>query len=200
MTASFKPAPLLLALALLGSAAATTAQEPVLREGQVTEKSLIDALAPASAASGAAGESAPRMRGFKPMIRPTAALAGTAATAATGTAGAGRASILVTFVTDSAALTPQAKRALDVLASALKSEQLAGKHFEIQGNADPRGSEAHNLQLSQERAEAVRAYLVSQQGLRADRLTAVGKGSTELMNPNDPAAPENRRVTIVAQP
>ncbi|MDE2146372.1 MAG: OmpA family protein [Burkholderiales bacterium] len=199
MTALPKPAPLLLALTLLGAALAASAQEPVLREGQVTEKSLIDALAPASAASGASGENAPRMRGFKPMIRPAAALAGTAATAAMG-AGSGRASILVTFVTDSAALTPRAKGALDVLASALKSEQLAGKRFEIQGNADPRGSEAHNLQLSQERAEAVRDYLVSQHGLSADRLSAVGKGSTELMNPNDPAAPENRRVTIVAQP
>jgi outer membrane protein OmpA-like peptidoglycan-associated protein len=178
-----------LSLCLAGPAA--QAQEKVLKESQVTEQSLIDALAPGEAAS-----SSPRTRGFRPAVRPGAAVAGTAATAASP----GRASILVTFVTDSAALTPHAKSALEVLAAAMKSERLASRHFVIEGHADPRGSDEHNMKLSQERAESVLAFLVTQQGLSAERLEAVGKGATALMNPNDPAAPENRRVTIVAQP
>ena len=87
-----------------------------------------------------------------------------------------------------------------MLAGAMKSDRLASTRFTIEGHADPRGNDEHNLKLSQARAEAVRSYLLSQHGLAAERVNAVGKGSSALMNPSDPAAPENRRVTIVAQP
>ena len=70
----------------------------------------------------------------------------------------------------------------------------------IEGHADPRGSEEANLKLSQARAESVREYLLASHGVAAERVTAVGKGSSALMKPNEPAAPENRRVTIVANP
>lgn len=198
-----------LALAALLAAGPAAAQEKVLREGQVTEQALIDALTPKApaaapeatdaadpeaAASGAEGK--PRTRGFRPAIRPVAAVAGTAAAAAQPS----RASILVTFVTDSAALTPRAKSALDVLAGAMKSEKLASVKFTIEGHADPTGTEERNMKLSLARAESVRAYLMSQHGLAAERVNAIGKGSTALMNTADPSAPENRRVTIVAQP
>ena len=179
----------------------TQAQEKVLREGQVTQQALIDALspaaAPAEAASAAEAENGGvRTRGFRPMVRPAAAVAGTAATSAQPA----RASILVTFVTNSADLTASAKGALDVLAAAMKSDKLASVKFTIEGHADPRGSEELNLKLSQARADSVRAYLVGSHGLAAERVNAVGKGSSALMKPSEPAAPENRRVTIVAQP
>ena len=181
--------------ALLAVGGAQAQQERVMREGQVTQQALIDALAPAAAAS-APAEDQPRTRSWKPGVRPAAAAAGTAAAAAQPA----RASILVTFVTSSADLTGDAKRALDVLAAAMKSEKLASVKFTIEGHADPRGNEEHNLKLSQSRAESVRAYLTSSHGLAADRISAVGKGSSALMNPSEPAAPENRRVTIVANP
>jgi OmpA-OmpF porin, OOP family len=190
----------MLALAALLAVGQAQAQEKVMREGQVTEQSLIDALTPAAApapedaASGADGQA--RTRGFRPAVRPAATAAGTAATAAAPA----RASILVTFVTDSAELTPRAKSALDVLAGAMKSEKLASVKFTIEGHADPRGGDEHNMKLSQARADSVRNYLTTQHGLSAERINAVGKGSTALMNTADPAAPENRRVTIVAQP
>ena len=106
----------------------------------------------------------------------------------------------MTFVTGSADLTPDARRALDVLAGAMKSDRLAAVRFTIEGHADPRGSEELNLKLSQARAESVRRYLTASQGLAPERIEAVGKGSSALMNASEPAAPENRRVTIVAQP
>jgi len=42
-------------------------------------------------------------------------------------------------------------------------------------------------------------YLVAAQGIAADRLSPVGKGSAELLNTERPDAPENRRVTIVTK-
>lgn len=193
------PAVLVVAAALLAGAA--HAQERVLREGQVTRQALIDALTPVAPAATAASaaeaddDGAPRSRGFRPAVRPPVV-----ATTAAAAAQPARASILVTFVTDSARLTPSARSALDVLAAAMKSERLASVKFTIEGHADPRGSEEQNMRLSQARADSVRAYLVGPQGLAAERVNAVGKGSSALMKPGEPAAPENRRVTIVAQP
>lgn len=183
-----------MAAAVLGTPA--FAQERVLREGQVTERALVDALTPPQAAS--APEDGVRTRSFRPAVRP-AATAGATAAAGAAAGQAGRASILVTFVTDKADLTAPARGALDVLAAAMKSDRLAGVRFTIEGHADPRGSEEHNMKLSQARAEAVRAYLISRHGLDASRVDAVGKGSSNLMNKTNIAAPENRRVTIVSQ-
>lgn len=181
-------------LAAMLSTHAALAQEKVLREAQVTQQALIEALSPAAAASEAESD-APRTRSFRPAAR----VAGTAAASAQP-GQAARASILVTFVTNSADLTGGAKNALDVLAGAMKSEKLASVKFTIEGHADPRGGDELNMKLSQARADSVRGYLMSQHGLQAERVNAVGKGSSALMNPSEPAAPENRRVTIVAQP
>mgnify|MGYP000745263475 CR=1 FL=1 len=197
-----------LALAVMLATAAVHAQdrakdkpqETVLREGQVTQQALIDALTPqvqpVDDAASAAENNGVRTRGFRPAVRPVAAVAGAAAAAAQPA----RASILVTFVTNSADLTSGAKSTLDVLAAAMKSEKLAAVKFTIEGHADPRGSEELNLKLSQARAESVRTYLTSAHGLAGERVNAVGKGSSALMKPSEPAAPENRRVTIIAQP
>jgi outer membrane protein OmpA-like peptidoglycan-associated protein len=54
------------------------------------------------------------------------------------------------------------------------------------------------MKLSQERAESVKRYLVTQ-GIAEDRLVAEGRGDREPMLPAEPAAPENRRVTFVTQ-
>lgn len=181
-------------------AAPALAQEKVLREGQVTEKALVDALTPPAAAASAPEEGGVRTRGFRPAVRPAAAAVGT--TAAAGAVAAhpsGKASILVTFVTDSAELTPRAREALDVLAGAMKSDRLAGVRFTIEGHADPRGGDEHNLKLSTARASTVREYLIARHGLAADRIDAVGMGSSMLLNTADIAAPENRRVTIVSK-
>lgn len=193
MKLRFKFASLALAAAL-AAAGTAQAQDKVLREGQVTQQGLIDALTPAAPAeaASAAEEGGMRTRSFRPAVR----VSGTAAAAAQPA----RANILVTFVTNSADLTAPAKKALDVLAAAMKSDKLAAVKFTIEGHADPRGSEEANLKLSQARAESVREYLLASHGLAAERISAVGKGSSALMKPSEPAAPENRRVTIVANP
>ncbi|MDO9073759.1 MAG: OmpA family protein [Rubrivivax sp.] len=186
----------LLAIASVFAVGSAQAQEKVLREGQVTQEALIDALSPAASAAEDGGAGGVRTRSFRPSARPAGAVAGTAAASARPA----RASILVTFVTNSADLTAGARSALDVLAAAMKSDKLASVKFVIEGHADPRGGDELNLRLSQARADSVLAYLTSTHGLSAERVKAVGRGSSALMNPSEPAAPENRRVTIVAQP
>lgn len=180
--------PHLLMALLVGACVAgpLQAQEKVMSEAQVTEQGLIEALTPRP------GDGAPS-RSFRPGVAGAAAAAAAVAPPA-------RAGILVTFVINSAELTAGARQALDVLAAAMKSEKLAKVHFTIEGHADPRGSDELNLRLSQARADSVRAYLMASHGLNAQRVDAVGKGSTALLKPADPTAPENRRVSIVARP
>jgi len=170
-----------------GAAFNAQAQSEVLKGSQVTESALIEALAiegPA-AASGAT-------RGFRPGVRPPGADGKAAPPAA-----AGKASLLITFATDSSDLTGESQGLLDKLARALQSDTLAGFSFRVEGHSDARGDAAHNLALSQRRAEAVAAYLEKAHGILPERLNAVGKGSSEPLNTARIDAPENRRVTIV---
>ena len=68
----------------------------------------------------------------------------------------------------------------------------------IEGHTDSDGSDAHNLDLSDRRANAVQRYLVDK-GVSGTRLQAVGYGETRPVQPNDSAANKelNRRVEFV---
>lgn len=177
--------------ALFAVATTVFAQDKPLREDQVTEAGLVEALGGALD-DHARSANGIRTRGFKPVQAPAGKSAG-----APGRTG--RAPLLITFVPDSADLMPSAKAALDVVARALRSEKLAAATFRIEGHADPRGGEDHNLRLSTRRAESVVDYLVREHGIASERLQAIGKGASELLNRADKLAPENRRVTIVVR-
>ena len=111
--------------------------------------------------------------------------------------GPAKQSILITFETNSTELTPEARRSLDVVGEALNDQQLIEYKFIIEGHADPRGSAEWNQTLSEGRADSVRQYLVQSARVADARLQTVGKGAREPLNEADPAAPENRRVTII---
>jgi outer membrane protein OmpA-like peptidoglycan-associated protein len=66
----------------------------------------------------------------------------------------------------------------------------------IEGHTDDRGSDTYNLDLSQRRAESVRAYLIEKGGVSERRLDAVGFGETRPIKSNDDSAGRamNRRV------
>jgi outer membrane protein OmpA-like peptidoglycan-associated protein len=68
----------------------------------------------------------------------------------------------------------------------------------VQGHTDSTGPEEHNQRLSERRADAVRAVLVSR-GVRADRITSVGLGENDPIASNGSAGgrQQNRRVDIV---
>jgi outer membrane protein OmpA-like peptidoglycan-associated protein len=105
-------------------------------------------------------------------------------------------SLLIQFDFNSAKVKPESQQALSNLAQALQSKELQDAKFAVEGHTDAKGRADYNLKLSQQRADAVRAYLASN-GVQDSRLAAVGKGSTELANAADPQAAENRRVRIV---
>lgn len=101
----------------------------------------------------------------------------------------------VNFITDSAELTPESKDTLDRTVASLK--RWPKVRVEIGGHTDAVADDAYNLQLSQRRAESVRAYLI-RAGIAADRLEAKGYGETRPIAPNDTEAgrARNRRVEL----
>ena len=184
-----------LALLLLAALpTATVAQQNILRGSDITESALIEALTPPAAMDmegTSPGNATPgvRTRSIKIMREQPASPGKQVAKKA-------QASLLITFQTNSAELRDDAKSSLDVVGKALQADSLAKFDFAIEGHADPRGGDALNYRLSQARAESVMDYLVGTHGIDRARLKAQGKGSSELLNHDNPAAPENRRVTI----
>jgi len=105
-------------------------------------------------------------------------------------------SLAIQFETNSAQVRPESGPVLGNLVAAMLSPELKGVRFAIEGHSDARGQAAANRQLSQDRAEQVRLYLIAL-GVHPGRLKAVGKGASDLANPLDPGAPANRRVRVV---
>ncbi len=73
----------------------------------------------------------------------------------------------------------------------------------VEGFTDPAGSASYNIQLGMRRAEAVKAYLVSQGGVNPDRVKTVsyGEASDRLVSDDDhgpgDSGWQNRRVAFV---
>ncbi len=74
---------------------------------------------------------------------------------------------------------------------------LMEKNFSLKlaGHTDSKGSDAYNLKLSKDRAESVKAYLVSQ-GANSSRIEATGYGESQPIatNGTDAGRQKNRRV------
>lgn len=99
----------------------------------------------------------------------------------------------ITFETDKAVLTTEAKQSLDKVVAGLKGQPTMD--LQIDGHTDSTGSAAHNLKLSKERAASAKQYLVDS-GIAASRLQTEGYGLTKPVASNKTAAgrAENRRV------
>ncbi len=102
----------------------------------------------------------------------------------------------ITFDIDKSDIKPQSMGTLNMIVGVLKSNP--GLKFEIDGHTDNTGEAAHNLTLSQQRADAVKAQL-EKMGIDGSRLTTKGFGDTKPIDSND--TPEgkanNRRVEFV---
>lgn len=106
----------------------------------------------------------------------------------------------ITFGYDSADIEQDSYATLDSLAVALKSSGLSGSSFLVNGHTDSKGSEVYNDDLSQRRADAVVAYLVSRYDVDPVRLKAIGFGESHLKDVNDGESAANRRVEIINRP
>ena len=101
----------------------------------------------------------------------------------------------VNFETGKSALKPESYTILDIVAGSLIGNP--DIRIEIAGYTDNTGTAAVNTRLSQARAEAVRAYLVSK-GVHLERMIARGYGPANPVATNTTAAgrAQNRRVEL----
>lgn len=102
----------------------------------------------------------------------------------------------VLFQTGKAALAPGAQPTMDRLAAFLNKNP--DQRVRIDGYTDSQGSENANLALSQRRADAVRAALVSR-GVDSSRIATHGNGEASPVADNSTAEGRqmNRRVEIL---
>lgn len=102
----------------------------------------------------------------------------------------------INFDVDKATIRPESMGTLNMIAGILKENPEL--KFEVDGHTDNSGTAPHNLTLSQQRADAVKAQLITM-GIAAARLTSKGFGSGKPIADN--LTPEgkanNRRVEFV---
>ena len=105
----------------------------------------------------------------------------------------------VHFDTGKATLTENSKTILDIVARSLTDWPEV--KVEVGGHTDSTGSDKINNELSQRRAESVRAYLI-ERGIAPDRLTAKGYGKSKPIadNATKNGREKNRRVELKRRP
>ncbi len=105
----------------------------------------------------------------------------------------------ILFDLDSATIRRESEPVLDEVLRSLREQP--SWRLTIEGHTDATGGDAHNLELSRKRAEAVKAYLVAA-GIGADRLEAVGFGASKPVadNATELGRAQNRRVELVRLP
>lgn len=106
----------------------------------------------------------------------------------------------VLFASNKYDLLPAAQAKLNQVAEALLAND-PDSTFVVEGHTDSQGKAALNQTLSENRARAVRDYLV-EHGVAADRITSTGLGPSRPVAENSSAEgrANNRRVEIVIQP
>jgi len=120
---------LALVLGTLVPMVALAQTERLLKPEEINEKALVELLAPEETGA--------------PAKRRTRSINVTREESAQPAAKPAAASLLITFETNSAGLTPAGKQSLDVVGRALSSEKLSSYRFAIEGHSDPRGGSTH---------------------------------------------------------
>lgn len=97
------------------------------------------------------------------------------------------------FEFNRAVLTQEARAKLDKEIVSRARDLAAVSHVQVDGHADRLGSHEYNQRLSERRAEAVRAYLVSR-GFDASRIETLGFGKT---NPVKSCPDQKQRKALI---
>jgi OmpA-OmpF porin, OOP family len=103
----------------------------------------------------------------------------------------------VNFRSGKSTIEPDSFMLLGKLGEAIKLFPDAG--LTVEGHTDNQGSDSANLLLSQDRADAVRQYLISNLGANAEKITSIGYGKAKPVTSNDTEAgrARNRRIDVV---
>ncbi|MFN2315236.1 MAG: OmpA family protein [Gemmatimonadales bacterium] len=103
----------------------------------------------------------------------------------------------ILFATNSARIRPESTPTLEEIARILRENPAL--RLGIEGHTDADGDDAHNLTLSEQRAAAVKTFLVEEHRIAEGRLQPSGHGESKPVADN--ASPEgkqqNRRVELV---
>jgi outer membrane protein OmpA-like peptidoglycan-associated protein len=105
--------------------------------------------------------------------------------------------ISLTFPVGKSTIEQEHRGVLDRVQRAIL--EFPGSRVSVEGHTDSFGSDRTNLQLSQQRAEAVRSYLLSNPGLQPPLVEAIGYGESRPVASNDTqdGRARNRRTDIV---
>jgi OOP family OmpA-OmpF porin len=106
----------------------------------------------------------------------------------------GRQTLDVKFAFDKSTIKDAFNSDIDDLSQVMKD--YPELNVVVEGHTDSIGSDAYNDKLSQERADAVKQYMVEKNGINANRIKAVGFGEKQPIASNDTeeGRAQNRRV------
>jgi outer membrane protein OmpA-like peptidoglycan-associated protein len=102
----------------------------------------------------------------------------------------------INFANDSVAMEPESYRTLGLIADALHHPNLTRYSFLVVGHTSSTGDAKHNLQLSEDRANAIKEALSTTFAVPAERLFAVGAGQEYPIDGTNPTSAVNRRVQL----
>ncbi len=104
--------------------------------------------------------------------------------------------LYILFALGSHELSEKAGAQLGELSAALMSDELAPHDVRIVGHTDAVGSAKSNQELSERRAQSVVNYLL-EADIASARLTAFGRGESNLLSNLAPDDGRNRRVEVI---
>jgi OOP family OmpA-OmpF porin len=103
------------------------------------------------------------------------------------------------FDWDSSEINPSTATVLDNVVAILQRDE--GYRIAMSSHTDRSGSEAHNMRLSQRRAESVRDYLLARGVLPSSiRFEAYGESRPLLATEDGVREPQNRNIQLVFVP
>jgi outer membrane protein OmpA-like peptidoglycan-associated protein len=94
----------------------------------------------------------------------------------------------ISFEFGSTRLKPESLTTRQNLGKSITQDFPASNTFLIEGHTDAAGGFAYSEELSRQRAQAVKDYLVQQTGIKPEQLGVAGLGYCELANPADRGA------------
>jgi OOP family OmpA-OmpF porin len=105
----------------------------------------------------------------------------------------------LTFGSGSAVITPDQFMLLTKVMRALR--EFPNKKYLVAGHTDSQGNDAYNLNLSENRAAAVRAYLEANMNLPPEQFESIGYGESKPIASNETMEGRrlNRRIEIIIQ-